>query len=411
MLVWNEFLHDARVTKEAETLISAGYAVTVLALHVPEKTLAKETHVSGFEIIRVSRPILFFLRVIKARLFSANQSSSTKTTHVNPDSSARDSFYSTHIRPLIEPLIRFSTHLRLIDTAVSLKADIYHAHDFNVLLTTWIVAKIRKTSLVYDAHEISSDREGYQNSRWLIHHLEKWLVHQVDVMLTTTEARANFFQETYNIPKPLVLQNRPRFQIIEPNHSIRESLGLEKPFPIVLYQGGIQPGRGLHNLIQAATQVEEAYFVLMGWGRQEAEIRHLIEKKQLRDRAFIHPAVSLDQLLTYTASADIGIQVLRNTCLNHYTTDSNKLFEYLMAGLPVVASNFPEIRKIVQQYDVGFCVDPENINEIATKINELIIKKDLYHMLKNNALKAAKSLNWEAQEEEFITAYSYLGHF
>jgi glycosyltransferase involved in cell wall biosynthesis len=411
MLVWNEFLHDARVTKEAETLVNAGYAVTVLALHVPEKNLLRETHSSGFEIVRVSRPILFFFRGIKARLLSKNRSSSAKTKTVNSNSSASNSFFSTQIRPLIEPFSRFLTHLRLIYTAVSLKADIYHAHDFNVLLTTWIAAKIRSAPLVYDAHEISSDREGYQNSRWLIHHLEKWLVHQVDFMLTTTDARASFFQETYNIPKPLVLQNRPRFQIIEPNHSLRHSLGLEKPFPIVLYQGGIQPGRGLRNLIQAATQVEEAYFVLMGWGRQEAEIRDLIEKNQLRDRAFIHPAVPLEQLLTYTASADIGIQILRNTCLNHYTTDSNKLFEYLMAGLPVVASDFPEIRKIVHQYQVGFCVDPENIDEIAAKINQFLTQKDLYQAYKGNALKAAQFLNWEAQEVELINAYSQLNHF
>lgn len=405
MLVWNEFLHDARVTKEAETLVKAGYQVTVLALHVPEKTLATETHPSGFTVIRVSRPVLFFLRQLKAtwqKKTTPSKTSESQGTTVNKPT------FSEQIRPFIEPMMRFLTHLRLIKTAVDLKAHIYHPHDFNVLLTTWIAAKIRRSPLVYDAHEISSDREGYQSTRWLIHHLENWLVQQVTIMLTTTNARAEFFQKTYHIPKPLVLQNRPRFQIVEPNHTLRQNLALEQPWPIVLYQGGIQPGRGLRNLITVATQVENAYFVLMGWGRQEAEIRQLIAEKQLLDRAFIHPAVPLDQLLIYTASANIGIQILRNTCLNHYTTDSNKLFEYLMAGLPVVASDFPEIKKIVESYQVGFCVDPENVNEIARKINDLIQQKELYQTLQQNAYQAAKILNWEAQETELINAYRAL---
>jgi len=405
MLVWNEFLHDARVTKEAETLVKAGYQVTVLALHVPEKTLVTETHPSGFRVIRVSRPVLFFLRRLKGTWQKKTTSSTTSESQGTPVDKPT---FSGQIRPLIEPMMRFLTHLRLIKTAVDLKAHIYHAHDFNVLLTTWIAAKIRRSPLVYDAHEISSDREGYQSTRWLIHHLENWLVQQVTVMLTTTNARAEFFQKTYQIPKPLVLQNRPRLQIVEPNHTLRQNLALEQPWPIVLYQGGIQPGRGLRNLIAVATQVENAYFVLMGWGRQEAAIRQLIAEKQLVDRAFIHPAVPLDQLLTYTASANIGIQILRNTCLNHYTTDSNKLFEYLMAGLPVVASHFPEIKKIVESYQVGFCVDPENVNEIARKINDLIQQKELYQTLQQNAYQAAKILNWEAQETELINVYRAL---
>jgi glycosyltransferase involved in cell wall biosynthesis len=178
--------------------------------------------------------------------------------------------------------------------------------------------------------------------------------------------------------------------------------------PIVLYQGGIQKGRGMRILIEVAERVENTYFVYLGSGKLDQIIKDMVIEKQLERRVFMVPMVPLIDLPTYTASADIGVQLLRNTCLNHYSTESNKLFEYLMAGLPVIVSDFPEMRRIVEEYHVGLTVNPDDIDDITGAIKKMISSPDLYQQYRRNALDSAKSLCWEEQEHRLVDLYRNL---
>jgi glycosyltransferase involved in cell wall biosynthesis len=118
----------------------------------------------------------------------------------------------------------------------------------------------------------------------------------------------------------------------------------------------------------------------------------------------------LAELPSYTASADIGVQPIENTCLNHFTTDSNKLFEYLIAGLPVIASDLPEIRRIVRQNGIGELVRPGDDQQLIDALNRLVADAPLRHRLRENSLRTARELNWEEQEAALVSLYdSVLG--
>src|SRR5690606_40482492 len=97
---------------------------------------------------------------------------------------------------------------------------------------------------------------------------------------------------------------------------------------------------------------------------------------QLEQPVRFIPTVALPELPSYTASADIGVQPIENTCLNHYTTDSNKLFEYVQAGLPVVASDLPEIRRVVREHDLGVLVPEGNSVALAAALRDLVGDED-----------------------------------
>jgi glycosyltransferase involved in cell wall biosynthesis len=125
----------------------------------------------------------------------------------------------------------------------------------------------------------------------------------------------------------------------------------------------------------------------------------------LTDRVHFIPTVALADLPSYTASADIGVQPIENTCLNHFTTDSNKLFEYVIAGLPVVATDFPEIRKIVRAYSVGLLVPAGSEQSLRTALQRLIDEPLLRQALAQNAKNAALHLNWERQESKLVALY------
>jgi glycosyltransferase involved in cell wall biosynthesis len=273
------------------------------------------------------------------------------------------------------------------------------------LPTAWIAARLTRARLVYDAHEISTSREGYQAIRPLIGWIEKQLMPRADATITTTDLRAKFFARAYHIPRPLVLQNWPRLAEPRPSTRIREELRLEKDWPIVLYQGGLQQGRGLEHLVLAAREVPEAYFVFIGAGRLEGRLRELVAERNLGNRVQFVPTVPLEQLASYTASADIGIQPLENSCFNHFTTDSNKLFEYAMAGLPVVASDLPEIGRIVRKYDLGLLVKPGEQRSLVDALNRLVSDASLRRHYARQARAASAELNWETQEDELVALY------
>ncbi len=124
-------------------------------------------------------------------------------------------------------------------------------------------------------------------------------------------------------------------------------------------------------------------------------------------QSFVHfiPTVPLAELLAWTASADIGVQPIRNTCLNHLSTDSNKLFEYVMAGLPVVASNFPEIRRVVRAYEIGLLFDPEIPGALQDSLGRLVADPPLRSRLAANARASAHALSWETQEAALVALY------
>jgi len=288
------------------------------------------------------------------------------------------------------------------------RADVVHAHDVNTLPTAWLAAVLTRSPLVYDAHEISTDREGYASFRSLVGWVEKRLMPRAAGTITTTDTRAKFFARAYGIPRPLVLQNRPRLTVVEHSQMIREELQLDKPWPIVLYQGGLQQGRGLERLVDVAAQVENAYFVFIGGGRLENELKDRARSLQLESRVHFIPTVALQKLPHYTASADIGVQPIENTCLNHFSTDSNKLFEYVVAGLPVVASSLPEIRKVVRKHDLGLLVQPGNTGELVAALQKLVADSALREHYHSNASRAAKQLNWEEQEHGLVKLYENL---
>lgn len=381
MLVWNTFLNDARVLNEARTLARGGYQVTIHALALPGVTPLIDTPESGITVRRCGGG-------------QGRKQGRSDSRHG-----------STRLVLLWQAVSRSFALLQMCWAAITSRPDILHAHDVNVLPTAWLAAKIARVPLVYDAHEISTDREGYKAFRGLVGWLEKKLMPRAAGTITTTNARAKFFARAYGIPRPLVLQNRPRLVKVENSNRIREELGLVEPWPIVLYQGGLQPGRGLPRLVEAAASVANAYFVFIGGGRQAAELHELTAELGLEERVRFIPTVALSELPSYTASADVGVQPIENTCLNHFTTDSNKLFEYVIAGLPVVASQLPEIGKVVRTHDLGLLVSPGDTVALANAIRRLVESAELRAYYRAKAEQAAESLNWETQEQALVELY------
>lgn len=420
MFVWNHFTNDARVLRECTALAEKGYDVKLIAISDPkQKDLKRRERRNGFNIVRVSRYPRYILLINKI----LNSIKKRKFLALPILVFIGMMFYFNHLIAIVLILLMIMLSLKsvrsfLIKTHIFLNmiiegfkfnADVYHSNDLNTLPQGIVCSKILKRRyLIYDSHEVQSSRTGYGKSAYYI---EKFLIKFIDKMIMTNRTRAEYVKKLYDIELPCIVHNYPFYtedDSIVNKYDMYTMLDIPKDKPILLYQGGIQEGRGLDKIVEAIDKFHDGIVVFIGDGKLKPEIIKMVEDRHLQEKVRFLNKVPVDELKYYTANAYLGFQVLNNVCFNHYSASSNKLFEYMMSKVPIVACNFPEIKRVVQEEQVGIVVDSHDPNEIARAVNELLENKELHEMFKNNCTMARKKYNWDNEKEKFIRIYDDL---
>lgn len=306
------------------------------------------------------------------------------------------------------PLFFRQVHLLMKAAVEGQRAQVYHASDLYTLTAMQRAAQSRGARLVYDARErypYVASTVGRPWVSWVWEMVERRGVRKADAIFTVSESIASHISATYNIDLPTVLYNVPPLQSVERNDTLRALLHIGSEKTILLHQGKMQKDRGCALLIQAMQAVNDAALVFLGDGPLRPQLEDEVERKGLGGKVHFLDPVAPKDLLRYTASADIGVTLLEDTCLNHRYALPNKLFEYLMAGTPVLASDLPEIEHVVTTHDVGRVVYPEDPSVIANVLNEMIAAPDLRQKWAANAPKVFETFNWEMASENFKRVY------
>jgi glycosyltransferase involved in cell wall biosynthesis len=308
-----------------------------------------------------------------------------------------------------KPLMFIDYYKRAYRHARAQSFDVFHAHDLITLPVAVVLARRSGARLVYDSHELYPEISTLRSAERLIWMLvERLLIRQADAVITVCESITNELRMRYGIPKPVTLLNCPP-RINRPDGSrnlLRAKVGLpEGDSAIVLYQGGFVPNRGLAELIAAARYVDGAFFILMGWGRLEAEVRDLVKEHGVADRVIVTGPVPQDELLAFTAGADLGVIPYQAVGLNNFYATPNKLFEYMGAGLAVAGSRFPELRRFIEGLEIGRTFDPSNPRDIAFTINALLADRAVLEAMKENSRRAAERFVWEVESTKLLRVY------
>jgi glycosyltransferase involved in cell wall biosynthesis len=299
-----------------------------------------------------------------------------------------------------------------------IKYDYIWAHDLPVLKPAIILKKKLGAKVVYDCHELYIETLNQffpENSKGLKKILldlslktmvkfgsraEKRMIKKVDACVTVGNKVKDYLENTLNIRGILVIYNCPYIQTTNEKIDLRALLGLSQNDKILLYQGVMNQGRGLIEMIHAQKFTHSNIkFVLMGDGPMKAELQELAIHLDLQNKIIFINRVSPTVLLQYTRGADAGIVLQEvNKNLSKKLGIANKFFEYMHAGIPFVATDAPENRVVFDKFELCTLVDPKHdINEIADAINGLF-EKDI-EILKRNAFEASKVYNWDMQEE------------
>jgi glycosyltransferase involved in cell wall biosynthesis len=261
--------------------------------------------------------------------------------------------------------------------------------------------------LVYDTHELETEQGGESKFRnYVLKYIEKKFIKFADLIVTVSNPISEWYQSKYNIKRPPVILNVPALYKEEKKYNIfREKLSIPEDVTIILYQGGFGTGRGIELLLETFTKyvIEKTVIVFMGYGPLEGLIRQAALTNKF---IFLNPSVSPDELLPYTSSADVGIHIIENTCLNNYYCLPNKLFEYLMAGIPVIVSNMQEMARIVKENNIGEIVYDYNSESVKEAIEK--IKSMNYNELCFNVQNIKEQYSWETQEKLLIPIYRQL---
>jgi glycosyltransferase involved in cell wall biosynthesis len=265
--------------------------------------------------------------------------------------------------------------------------------------------------LIFDAHELPLNDISstlFTRMKPLLTRLLAGALSYCTGVITVSAPIAQEIHKHYHVPTVSLVRNALAYQQPSKSDRLRQQLELSPEVRIALYQGSWRQNRGLDMLVRAARFLEQdIVIVIMGEGETEAQLEALITSEAVADRVKILPPVPYTELLDWTASADIGLIVYSpDYSLNIRMCLPNKLFEYLMAGLPILTSRLDAVSEVIRSYDVGQIVSSLTPEDIGAAINAMLADPVALARMRRNALEVSQhELCWEKEKSHLIHLY------
>lgn len=308
---------------------------------------------------------------------------------------------------LIEFTVLATLEARKLAKEANNSTSIVHCHDAFALPSGYLLKRLCGLVLVYDAHELESDKNGQNKilslaTLWI----EKFCWPKVDLLVSVSDAIIAWYLEKFSkkpsvlvLNSPLIAEGSERSSIKTDGRYFHEKFDIPQDHKVFVYLGILGPGRGIEMCLDAfETTLGKVCVVFVGFGALE---RVISDRASRSNKIFFHAAVPHDQVVGLVSHADFGICLIENVSLSDYLCLPNKLFEYSFAGLPILASDFPEIKKTVEKYSLGVCCSPTvgDLRKLLDKLDGIQIKytKDSIY-----------DLSWQVQAERLRAAYSAL---
>jgi glycosyltransferase involved in cell wall biosynthesis len=369
----------SRVHEEAESLVEAGNHVAIITWEV-SKARPLEERTNGISVISIAN---------------------TKCMNLSPK------------QYLMLPFWRQKAYLSAMELHKRNPFDIIHCVDVESLpLGVRIKRKIR-VPLIYEARELFFDLTGSKFVRIGNRIIERVLLPDVSSVICPSDTRASAYTTRYKLHRPpAVVLNVPKSFTPEPSGELRE--GLRSILPdaecrkILLYAGGITPGRGLDKVIAEVKKFDDnIVLAIVGVDspKWKKRLQRLIDLHGVRDRVALLPPVPRNLALRFMASADAGLVTYENVSMNNYLCTPRKMWELLHAGTPIIGSDLPEIARLVHECKIGMLFSWDVPGSLATAVNTLLTDADLCHVMSLRAKQAARNYCWEKESEELLAIY------
>jgi glycosyltransferase involved in cell wall biosynthesis len=304
-------------------------------------------------------------------------------------------------------LVLFELTMRFSLIGLFMRPKIIHCHDTMVILAGVIIKFLTGAKLFYDAHELESNKNGQSRilSKGTLF-LERLCWRNIDHFITVSPSIIRWYEQNLGDKPNTLILNSPSMDkdnIVSKNAANKENYFHEKyQIPsdklVFLYVGILGEGRGIDLIVDVFKKSSfMSHLVFLGYGKLSNDLKAL-SKKHIN--IHVHDAVAHDEVVDIAKSADVGLCLIQNVSLSDYYCLPNKLFEYCFAGIPILASNFPDILKVINQYKLGVCVDL-NVESITEGIKQF----ECNEFDVNFSAADLSRLGWVAQAQKLTKLY------
>lgn len=298
-------------------------------------------------------------------------------------------------------------NIRLFFYLLFHKFNVLVANDLDTLLPNFFVSKLKHLPLIFDSHEYFTGVPEIQNRpfvKWVWTTIEKMIFPRLKYVMAVSDSISIQYERQYGI-RPVTIRNCARSSA-EIKGYLKKELGISDDHLLLILQGGgINIDRGGEELIEAINRIEKVSLIIVGSGDVLPVLKEKVINLSLSDRIRFIPKQPLNELIKYTKSADVGLSLDKDTNLNYRFSLPNKLFDYISAGIPVITSDLPEVKKIVEESRCGIIIQTVTPEEICKAIIKLRDDLVLLNRLKQNAVIASGTLNWDLESKKVVNFY------
>ena len=298
-------------------------------------------------------------------------------------------------------------NIRLFFYLLFHKYDLLVANDLDTLLANFLVSKLKQLPLVYDSHEYFTGVPEIQNRplvKWVWKSIEKLIFPRLKHVMTVSDSIAAQYEHEYGI-KPVTVRNYSRKTDKILPYS-KEELGIVKDHLLLILQGtGINIDRGGEELIEAINMTENVSLLIVGTGDLVPSLKEMVRKLDLSERVKFISTVPWEEMMRYTKAADAGLSLDKESNINYRFSLPNKIFDYISAGIPVIAGSLPEVSRVIAENKCGIIIAKVTPEEISKALKELKDNPELLKRLKGKAVIASESINWNCESAKVIELY------
>ena len=311
--------------------------------------------------------------------------------------------------------------LRVYKNTNKIPTGIWSCHDLHSLKIAYAATRFRKQKplFIYDSHEFELGRNAQRNffQQHLVMLQEKFLMNRCVLSIMVNDSIADEVQRIYKLKeRPIVVRSTPNYWAVDENvckekrkvflDTFKEQ-GEETVSCMIMYHGGVVKDRGIERLIEAVSRLDGVGLVVLGNGSEGyiAQLKTLVNTVNADKKVVFHPAVPIDELWKYVGAIDISMAPIEVVVKNHYYSLPNKFFESIQSLTPIIASDVPEMKRIIEQYQIGLTSKPGDVDDICRCIETMRNDKDFYLQCKRNLIKAKEDLCWEKERAQLLDAF------
>ncbi len=350
--VVNDLTYDQRMNRICSSLANAGYTVTLIGRQLPHSKAIEE------KVFQQKRLNLLFS---KGKLF----------------------YLEYNFRLLIHFIFN--------------KYDIFGGIDLDTLLPHFLAAKLKGKPHTYDAHEYFAELPEVVHrpfTRWAWKTVEKLVVPRTKHAYTINQSYADLFEKEYGT----------KFDIMRNATVLQQVDWPEIEERYILYQGAVNVGRGVEEMIKAMPMIDAKLYIC-GKGDKYEDCIQLSKDLGLEDKIRFFGFVEPKNLVEITRRATLGFTFFLNDGLSYYLSLANRFFDYFHNGVPQLCNDYPEYRRINEQFEIAKLLEDLSPETIAKAANQILNDPDLHAQMRANCLKARQAINWQNEEKRLVELY------